>query len=141
LPEGWGLDADGEPSTDAESVMQGAMLTFGGYKGSALAAMIELLAGPLIGELSSVESLAFDADSGASPFGGELIIAIDPAAFLGEQQAAHLARAEAMFSALLAQGARLPGQRRYQQRTVSVKEGVSIPRTLYEEIKQLSDAG
>ncbi|PCR45278.1 hypothetical protein CQA88_32170, partial [Klebsiella pneumoniae] len=30
--------------------LNGAMLTFGGHKGSALAAMVELLAGPLIGD-------------------------------------------------------------------------------------------
>ncbi|WP_422666694.1 hypothetical protein [Burkholderia mallei] len=36
------------------------MRTFGGHKGSALAAMIELLAGALIGDMTSAESLAFD---------------------------------------------------------------------------------
>jgi delta1-piperideine-2-carboxylate reductase len=32
------------------------MLTFGGHKGSALSAMVELLAGPLLGDLTSLES-------------------------------------------------------------------------------------
>ena len=36
------------------------MLTFGGHKGSALAAMVELIAGPLIGDMTSKESLAYD---------------------------------------------------------------------------------
>jgi len=61
------------------------MLTFGGHKGSALAAMIELLAGPLIGDLTSAQSLAHDAGAGASPFHGELILAFDPRRFLGER--------------------------------------------------------
>src|SRR5690606_23167125 len=36
LPEGWGLDESGKPSTDPASVLAGAMLPFGGHKGSAL---------------------------------------------------------------------------------------------------------
>ncbi|HBK46249.1 MAG TPA: oxidoreductase, partial [Xanthomonadaceae bacterium] len=85
IPEGWGVDAHGDATTDAAAIVEhgGAMLTFGGHKGSALAAMIELLAGPLIGDLTSAESLAFDAGAGASPRHGELILALDPQRFLG----------------------------------------------------------
>lgn len=36
LPEGWGIDSQGQPTTDAAEVLNGAMLTFGGHKGSAL---------------------------------------------------------------------------------------------------------
>ena len=43
VPEGWGIDRDGQATTDAQAILDGAMLTFGGYKGSALAAMVELL--------------------------------------------------------------------------------------------------
>src|SRR5699024_10106020 len=60
-PPGWGLDSDGRPTTDAAAILAGSMLTFGGHKGSALATMIELLAGPLIGDMTSRESMAFDA--------------------------------------------------------------------------------
>ncbi|BCG24553.1 lactate dehydrogenase [Pseudomonas tohonis] len=67
IPLGWGLDAEGRPSTDARAVLEGAMQTFGGHKGSALAAMIELMAGALIGDLTSAESLAFDGGAGATP--------------------------------------------------------------------------
>ncbi|MCC0297178.1 Ldh family oxidoreductase, partial [Pseudomonas aeruginosa] len=78
IPLGWGVDEQGEPTTDASAALRGAMLTFGGHKGSALAAMVELLAGPLIGDLTSAESLAYDEGSRSSPYGGELLIAIDP---------------------------------------------------------------
>src|SRR3546814_15527758 len=76
IPPGWGIDAEGAPTTDAEAALAGAMLTFGGHKGSALATMVELIAGPLIGDMTSRESIAHDAGAGASPFGGELVIAI-----------------------------------------------------------------
>lgn len=86
IPLGWGVDEQGEPTTDASAALRGAMLTFGGHKGSALAAMVELLAGPLIGDLTSAESLAYDEGSRSSPYGGELLIAIDPRRMLGARR-------------------------------------------------------
>jgi LDH2 family malate/lactate/ureidoglycolate dehydrogenase len=78
-----GIDRDGQATTDAQAILDGAMLTFGGHKGSALAAMVELLAGPLIGDMTSAESLAWDNGAGGLPYGGELILALDPTRFLG----------------------------------------------------------
>jgi LDH2 family malate/lactate/ureidoglycolate dehydrogenase len=137
VPDDWGYDADGQPTTEATAVLNGAMRTFGGHKGSALAAMVELLAGPLIGDMTSRESLEADAARGGSPIGGELIIAIDPVGFLGDAVAEHLARAEAMFAAIEGQGARLPSQRRYAARARSVTEGAVIPAALYRDIMAL----
>jgi LDH2 family malate/lactate/ureidoglycolate dehydrogenase len=85
-------------------MLDGAMLTFGGHKGSALAAMVELLAGPLIGDMTSAESLAWDNGAGGLPYGGELILALDPTRFLGDDAATHLARAETLFSGMQQQG-------------------------------------
>ena len=104
LPEGWGIDSQGQPTTDAAEVLNGAMLTFGGHKGSALAAMVELLAGPLIGDMTSAESLAWDNGAGWLPYGGELILALDPQRFLGAQAQEQLARAETLFNAMQDQG-------------------------------------
>ena len=137
IPLGWGIDPNGQPSTDAEAVMNGAMLTFGGHKGSALAAMVELIAGPLIGDLTSAESLAYDAGSKSSPYHGELIVVIDPRRFLGDATDEHLARAEAMFESIQGQGARLPSQRRYEARARSAEQGVQIPQALYDDLKAL----
>lgn len=134
IPEDWGYDGEGRSTNDAEAVLNGAMRTFGGHKGSALAAMVELLAGPLIGDMTSAESIAADKGRGGSPIGGELILAIDPAGFLGEAVQAHLARAEAMFAAIEGQGARLPSQRRYAARARSLAEGVTVPAALYADI-------
>jgi LDH2 family malate/lactate/ureidoglycolate dehydrogenase len=50
LPEGWLLDKEGEPTGDPREQSQGGvMLPFGGHKGYALSAIIELLAGGLSG--------------------------------------------------------------------------------------------
>lgn len=137
IPPHWGYDAQGQVSTDAEAVLDGAMRTFGGHKGSALAAMVELLAGPLIGDMTSAESLAADGARMGSPIGGELVVAIDPAGFLGASVQDHLARAEAMFEAIETQGARLPGSRRHAARAVSDAEGLRIPAQLHADIMAL----
>lgn len=137
IPLGWGIDQDGQPTTDPLTALNGAMLTFGGHKGSALAAMVELIAGPMIGDLTSAESLAFDEGTRSSPYGGELIIAIDPRRILGAEADQHLQRAEAVFEGMLGQGARLPSQRRYEARARSAVEGVRIPEAMYREIQAL----
>jgi LDH2 family malate/lactate/ureidoglycolate dehydrogenase len=114
------------------------MLTFGGHKGSALSAMIELIAGPLIGDFTSAESRAWDNGAGALPYHGELIIIIDPQRFLGAQAAEHLARAEPLFAAM-AQNGRLPSQRRYAARQRSLSQGITLPDALYRDILALLD--
>ncbi|MFH5067514.1 Ldh family oxidoreductase [Enterobacter cloacae complex sp. 2024EL-00215] len=137
VPEGWGIDRDGQATTDAQAILDGAMLTFGGYKGSALAAMVELLAGPLIGDMTSAESLAWDNGAGGLPYGGELILALDPDRFLGTDAARHLARAETLFIGMQQQGARLPGERRYFSRERTIREGVNITHSLFRDISSL----
>ena len=49
IPEGWALDADGLPTTDAERALAGVMLPFAGAKGSALAMLVDILGGVLSG--------------------------------------------------------------------------------------------
>jgi LDH2 family malate/lactate/ureidoglycolate dehydrogenase len=139
IPDGWCIDVEGRPTTDAAAALAGAMLTFGGHKGSALSTMIELIAGPLIGDLTSTESLAADEGAGSSPLGGELIVAIDPAGFLGAAASEHLHRAEALFEGIVGQGARLPSQRRFEARARSLaRGGVRVPRALVEDLRKLA---
>ena len=138
VPADWGHAPDGSDTTDAAAVLAGAMRTFGGHKGSALALMVELLAGPLIGDLTSAESIAWDAGRKGSPLGGELIIALDPAGFLGAAAAEHLARAETVFAAIEGQGARVPGARRHALRPVSTRDGVLVSRKLLDDIDEVT---
>lgn len=137
IPPDWGIGPDGAPSTDPHAVLAGAMRTFGGHKGSALALMVELLAGPLIGDMTSAESLAFDDGARASPRGGVLFLALDPSGFLGTQAEAHLDRAEALFEAITEMGARLPSARRHAARQRTDSEGMTIPAALHRDILAL----
>lgn len=136
LPPGIGIDPDGNPTTDPNEVLKGAQLPFGGYKGSSIALMVELLVGALIGEDFSFESGRRGPQDGGPPHGGELMIAIDPNRFGdAENWARH---AEALFDELAAQpGTRLPGARRHENRKKTPSEGITIPDSLYQDIMNL----
>ncbi|RFB76518.1 Ldh family oxidoreductase [Methylovirgula sp. 4M-Z18] len=134
LVPGLALDRNGQPTVDPAEALRGAMLTFGGHKGSALSTMVELLAGPLINDLISLESKALDDGLDATPCHGELILIFDPRVFLGEALGKNLARAELLFDAIIGQDARLPSQRRYQARLNSLHAGMSVQRSVYEEL-------
>ncbi|KAF1029749.1 MAG: Delta(1)-pyrroline-2-carboxylate reductase 2 [Burkholderia plantarii] len=137
IPEDWAIDEHGRPTTDPHAALRGAMRTFGGHKGSALSTMVELMAGALIADLTSLESLEHDGGAGAAPYHGELLLAFDPAVFAGDAREAGQASAERLLDAIAAQGARLPSQRRFAARERSLAHGVRVPRALYDDIVKL----
>jgi len=139
IPDNWAIDAGGAATTDASAALDGAMLTFGGHKGSALALMIELIAGPLIGDLTSLDSIAHDGGRKASPLGGVLILAFDPKTLLGDRANHHLNRAETVFAAITDQGARLPSDRRYAARRRHADGPIMIGRGLYDDLLALAE--
>lgn len=49
IPEGWAIDPDGYPTTDPEQALAGAVLPFGGPKGSAISFIIDIFCGVLTG--------------------------------------------------------------------------------------------
>lgn len=115
LPPGTGLDADGKATTDAKKVHEGGViLPFGGYKGSAIATMIELLAAGLVGDYFSYEAVKADNRDGGPAIGGEFILAMSPETLAGPGWAEHsgdfLTELESM------PGVRMPGERRFATR-------------------------
>jgi hypothetical protein len=76
IPAGWALDATGQPTTDSEAALDGALLPFGGYKGANIAWMVELLAG-MSGANWSIDAPSFDSGS-EHPGVGMFILALDP---------------------------------------------------------------
>jgi (2R)-3-sulfolactate dehydrogenase (NADP+) len=133
IPEGWALDIDGKPTTDARAALAGTMIPLGDAKGTALALMVELLAAGLTGAHFATEASSFlDAD-GPPPGTGQLLIAIDAGAFHNA-----LPRFAQMARAIEEQeGARLPGARRIAARTKAQAEGLQISDSLLAEIKGL----
>lgn len=123
LPDGIAVDSKGQPTTDPAAAMEGAMLPFGGHKGFALSLFIELIAGPLIGDLTSSESLALDGGIGGAPLHGQILFALDPARLGGGDQMNSSRRAEMLLRSISDQGTRLPSERRYIARDVAMRSG------------------
>jgi len=114
VPHGTGLGPDGKPSDDPAEIIKGVLLPFGGYKGSAISLMIELLAAGMTGESFSYEAAKNDNNDGGPPKGGELVIAISPELVAGNGWANH---SEDFFTHLKAiDGVRMPGERRHKNR-------------------------
>ena len=134
VPFGTGLNKDGEKTDDPAQIANGGvLLTFGDYKGSAVAMMIELLAAGLVGDLFSFEAKEEDNNDGGPARGGEFIMALSPELIAGKNWNEH---AEKFFEQMTSlEGVRLPGQRRHNNR--NDKGPREINSTLVEKIKSL----
>lgn len=141
IPEGWALGPDGSPTTDPVAALAGAMLPFGGHKGSAISTMIELLAGAMIGDFTSAEALAFLGTTSLIPRHGELVLAFSPAKFNLDPQENPLQAAETLFAAIAGQGARLPSARRYAARNAALRDGITLAPAVLEDLDRFAALG
>ena len=135
VPLGTGLTKDGKETTDPGEITDGGvLLPFGGYKGSGIAMMVELLAGALVGDNFSFETAAKDNKDGGPPSGGEFILAISPEKISGSGWNEH---ADEFFNKMKSmEGVRLPGERRHKNRLD--KGPRNINEELVNKIKSLS---
>lgn len=134
IPAGWALDAQGKATTDANAAMAGTMVPSGDAKGAALALMVEILTAALTGANFAYQASSFFTAEGPPPRIGQYFILINPTAFAGE---GFLTRIEELLGEILGQeGTRLPGDRRLGQREQSHRQGISLPATLYQELRR-----
>ena len=133
VPLGTGLDADGELTTDPAAIAKGVLLPFGGYKGSAIALMVELLAAGLTGERFSYEAKQHDNGDGGPPRGGEMVIALSPELIAGDGWESHVEGFMDRLNGL--DGVRIPGARRHRNRLDTGPRDINA--TLVETIREL----
>ena len=135
VPLGTGLTKDGKETTDPGEIADGGvLLPFGGYKGSGIAMMVELLAGALVGDCFSYETATKDNNDGGPPSGGEFILAISPDKLSGNDWNKH---SDEFFDKMKSMdGVRLPGERRHKNRLD--KGSRNINEELVNKIKSLS---
>ena len=135
VPLGTGLTKEGKETTDPGAIADGGvLLPFGGYKGSAIAMMVELMAGALVGDNFSFETAAKDKNDGGPPSGGEFILAISPEKTSGKDWAKHSGEFFNKMKSM--EGVRLPGERRHKNRLD--KGPRNINEELVKKIKSLS---
>jgi (2R)-3-sulfolactate dehydrogenase (NADP+) len=135
IPEGWALDAEGRPTTDAKAALDGTMVPIGGPKGTSLALMVEILAAVFTGAAMSHEATSFFAPEGSAPRVGQTLIAIRPEAGSGfaERLESLLTTIEGM------EGARLPGARRLAALAQARTQGITVPAQYVAQARSIAD--
>jgi (2R)-3-sulfolactate dehydrogenase (NADP+) len=132
IPLGWALDADGQPTTDAQAALAGSMLPVGAAtspKGAMLALVVELLVTAVIGARFGFEASSFFVDEGNRPGLGQAFLVIDPGALAGRDS--FLDRIEVLVAEMLVDDSvRLPGARREVLRRRAEADGLDVPDAL-----------
>ena len=135
IPEGWGLDQDGKPTTDPAVALTGSMAPSGGYKGVGIALLVEVMAAAMTGATLGINASPFSGTKGGPPKTGQFFLAIDPGATSGGGFAANIAE---LVGAIHAQpGARLPGDGRGGKRAMAATRGVAVNAATLAKVRSL----
>ncbi len=138
IPEGWGMDKDGKPTTDAQKILIGGSLhAVGGLKGTMLAFAVEILCCALMGAALSHEVEPMLVNNGKPMNLGQAFLVIDPGALAGNER--YLERVETLIAAMLEdEEVRLPGARRVEETARAAKDGIEIPDDLAKQLHELA---
>ena len=141
LPEGVAVGPNGRPTTDANQAAQGALAPFGEHKGYRLGLILGLLAGPLLG--AKVGKELGQAVKEGHYDKGELLIAIDPAAF-GDPSLFYAAVTTHIqeIKAVKPSGneeIRVAGERSFAERARRLLEGVPIEKGAWKQVQTLAE--
>lgn len=124
IPDGWALDAEGRPTTDARAAMDGAQLPMAGHKGIGIAMLVECLAG----SLSGIRPPTADSPEGvgAPASTGVFMMTINPRLAAIADYAAHLAEWIELYKSATGDGARYPGERAALLEAESLAQGIAL---------------
>jgi L-2-hydroxycarboxylate dehydrogenase (NAD+) len=144
MPQGWMVSSkDGGPLTDPARSAEGLLLPLGGYKGSGLALVLGLLAGPLNGAAFGRDVFDFNADDESACNTGHFIIALDIARFVELESFAaevdrHLRDLRASRTLPGFDAVRLPGEERRRRRADRAANGVPMAPELLVQLDRLA---
>ena len=142
MPEGWVVDADGRPITDAARAAEGFLVPMGGYKGSGLSIAIGLLAGVLNGAAFGTDVVDHRRDESSPTNTGQAILVLAPDLFRprGEVLADLTRHLDDLRNSGSRDGGtvRLPGDEAARTRADNEAHGIGIPDSLAADLDQLS---
>lgn len=143
MPEGWMIDADGNPLTNPLEAAGGSLLPIGGPKGFGLALIFGLLAGTLNGAALGRDVVDYNTDDASVTNTGQFIVAIDVASFTDlDAFKASVARIGSEITESARRPGfddiRLPGERALSVREARLAGGIPVPRALLEKLDALA---
>jgi ureidoglycolate dehydrogenase (NAD+) len=140
LPPGSALDSKGAPTTDARAAA--IPLPLGGAKGSGLALLIECMtslvtANPILAEVLERTPLGAQHRQNGAVIALDIARFVEPATF--RREAARLARAIKALPPQPDMEILLPGERGARTAQQRRREGIKLPKALYEELRALME--
>jgi L-2-hydroxycarboxylate dehydrogenase (NAD+) len=143
LPEGWVVDAAGNPITDPARAHEGFLVPMGGYKGSGLTIAIGLLAGVLNGAAFGAEVVDHRRDAVTPTNTGQAILVMRPDLFRPRDEvlAEFTRHLDALRDSGTADGhpVRLPGDEAAKVHAENQARGVPLSDALAKELHELAD--
>ncbi len=142
IPLGWGLDPDGNPTTDASQALLGTVMTMAGHKGYALALMVEVMSSVLSGSAigSAIGSMYKSLDRKQDV--GHFFCLLDITAFTDVSQ--FRARIDEMIDRIKSCRKRpgveeilVPGERSARTTRENTTRGIALDPATVKELRQL----
>jgi LDH2 family malate/lactate/ureidoglycolate dehydrogenase len=137
LPNNWGIDAQGNPSSDAKAILAGAVSPMGEHKGAGLALMMELLTAALAGGAFTQELYAKD-QSGIDAHSSKIFIALNVKAFIDPELFQQRVGDFLQYLQQEASPFQYPGERGWHCRDRNLQAGVPLHGEI---VLQLADVG
>ena len=142
IPKNVALDKFGQPTTDAKKALEGVQLPIGGFRGSGLAWMVDILSGVLTGgnHAGKVKD-PFNDFSGPQNI-GHLFIVIKPNLFVGGSYKKRIKNNIKIIKKLpKIKGVKeilFPGQSKYKKYKNNLNKKISITKNILEDLRKLN---
>ncbi len=142
IPEGWALDKEGRPTTNAEEALLGMILPMAGPKGYALALAVDHLSGVLTGAAFGKDVASYSGTHNQADV-GHLIIVIKIDGFISmadyyERTEKFCEEIKAVEKAAGVGEIYLPGEREQILEKSLLVKGIEIPNKLLAELKDIA---
>jgi LDH2 family malate/lactate/ureidoglycolate dehydrogenase len=142
IPEGWAMDADGNPTTDPKTAIAGLPMPLGGYKGTGLAVMVEILCavlsgGALLTEVGGIRNTTIDMRA------SHLFLAIDVERFMpmGDFTARMARLRDTLKSSPPAVGFEevlVAGEPEWRAEAARRRDGIPVARGIWDQLSKLA---
>jgi LDH2 family malate/lactate/ureidoglycolate dehydrogenase len=142
IPDNWAVDRNGDATDDPQAVLDGGwILPIGGYKGSGLILIMEVLAAVLTGSRFATEIYDLYGDHSRPQGIGHFAFAIDVRAFMPLEELTE--RVDRLIRIVKATGADgqvlMPGEREQRLLTERRAAGVPLPRDTIKALRDVAE--
>lgn len=142
IPVGWAMDAEGNPTTDPQTAIDGLPMPLGGYKGSGLAVMVEILCavlsgGALLTQVGGIRNTTKDMRA------SHLFLAIDVQRFMPMSEfVARMTRLrDTLKSSPPARGfdeVLVAGEPEWRAEAIRRRDGIPVSRGIWDQLSKLA---